>query len=248
MKNPSEERASMITEGRSTTDDEALAEFLSRISHDLNQPLRHLSSFSEFLQRDLSEGNQNRVHEDLDYIQDATHKLKQRLEALERLAEVKTRSLSPTRFDPSTVIREVLDELVLDEPETSIESDIPGIPEIKGDRFLFSILIEELLKNACQFSDSEPVNIQVTFETKGDGVTIGIRDRGIGIPNPDHNELFEPFVKADESSMQQGLGIGLTLCRAVLRKHQGRIWIEQVEGPGSLVRFFLPQSAAEVEG
>jgi signal transduction histidine kinase len=114
------------------------------------------------------------------------------------------------------------------------------IPPVLGDRVQLQQVILNLVLNACDaMSTVEPPEREISLTTVADGefVQIAIADRGVGIPEDQLESVFEPFV----THRPQGLGLGLSISRSIVRAHQGRIEAENnADGPGATFRCFLP--------
>jgi two-component system sensor histidine kinase KdpD len=127
--------------------------------------------------------------------------------------------------------------LLYEHPLTiSLPPDLPLVP-------LDSVLIEQvlinLLENAMKYTPpSSPIAIAATATR--DAITIEIADHGPGLPLGDEQRVFEKFYRAPVTKNRSGVGLGLTICRAIIAAHKGRIWAENRPGGGAVFRFTLP--------
>ena len=106
-------------------------------------------------------------------------------------------------------------------------------------------VVQNLLENALKFSDKQKHQVEICLRTEGEKVVLSVRDFGVGIPAQDHEKVFEPFYRVDKSRTKEtgGYGLGLSLCREILRAHGGEIRLESQPGQGTRVSAEWPLSA-----
>lgn len=113
--------------------------------------------------------------------------------------------------------------------------------QVKGDKQRIEQVITNLLSNAVKYSPKESL-ITVESNTGENDVTISIADEGYGIPEKDLDKVFDKFFRVTTNNMDtfQGMGLGLYLAAQIVLEHGGRIWVESIEGKGSVFYFTLP--------
>ena len=124
------------------------------------------------------------------------------------------------------------------------ELDLPQTPtRVRGDRQRFSQILLNLLSNAVKFTTRGGITVQLRCDSEN-GVLLRITDTGIGIPEADLERIMEPFTQADStlSRIHEGTGLGLSLSRALVEAHDGRLTIDSVFGKGSTATVHLPAS------
>lgn len=128
------------------------------------------------------------------------------------------------------------------------EALLPDLPPVLGDEDLLSRVLDNLLRNALEFT---PAGGRVTVSAGGGagGVTLSVRDTGQGIPAAFREKIFDKFAQAEVGAQggRRGTGLGLTLCRLAVEAHNGRIWVESTEGRGSCFFVTLPGAGEEAD-
>jgi signal transduction histidine kinase len=125
----------------------------------------------------------------------------------------------------------------------------PALSLVLGDRYLLGHAISNLLVNAIKYN-RENGTVWLTVTNQPDFVRVDVRDTGVGIPQADHGRVFDRFFRAANSAKTRasGSGLGLTIVRTVIQKHQGYIWLKSVEGEGSTFSFTIPRKDQRAEG
>ena len=115
------------------------------------------------------------------------------------------------------------------------------LPAVMGDRAQLEQLLQNLIANALKFRGDDRARVWVHAEP-GDGETvrIAVADGGIGIAPDQRDQVFEMFQRLHDREAYEGTGIGLAICRKIVERHGGRIWIDEREGGGAVFRFTLP--------
>lgn len=118
------------------------------------------------------------------------------------------------------------------------------LPVVEGDRAQLTLLVENLLSNAIKFHGEARPEVRITAE-QGEGEwVVSVRDNGMGIAPQQHERIFAVFQRLNPREHFPGNGIGLAICRRILERHGGRIWVESEPGRGSTFRFTLPLGVA----
>lgn len=224
-----------------------LDEFTYIASHDLQEPLRKLISFSRLLPQDLGGDLPERAAKDLGFITDAASRMQMLVQDLLALTRAGRAEL---QYEPAPLkssvdcALEALATQIVDSGATLICEELPVV---KGDRTLLAQLFQNLIGNALKFrrGDVSPA-IRVTCENVGGEWVFGVRDNGIGIKPQYAESVFAPFKRLHGRTEYAGTGIGLTICKKVVERHGGRIWVEPGEDGGAHFKFTL-RGVEEVE-
>lgn len=227
-----------------------LEEFAHVASHDLQEPLRKVVSFGDLLARALGDKLDPKCAQYLSLMQDATR----RLQTLIRDVLVMSRAdRAPLRKEPTRLeqcVRAALDLLSARLQETGAVVRIDPLPTVVVDPAQICQLYQNLVSNALKFRPPERTPaISITCEPGPQGPVLGVADNGIGIEPGYHDKIFEAFQRLHARDKYDGSGIGLAVCRKIVSRHGGTIWVESRVGEGSHFRFRLAQEpAAEPAG
>lgn len=221
-----------------------LDQFTYVASHDLQEPLRKVMAFSDWLRRDMGGDLPETADKDLRFICDATQRMQNLVQDLLALSRAGRISMARQTFRLDEAVDVALDNLSISLSESAARIDREPLPDVIGDPSLLAQLYQNLLSNALKYVDDHPPQIQITCR-EVDGVAVfGVQDCGIGL-KPDYAEqIFEPFKRLHGRGKYAGTGIGLAICRKIVQRHGGEIWVESAEGQGAHFRFTLGERAA----
>jgi PAS domain S-box-containing protein len=226
-----------------------LERFTYTASHDLKSPLITIQGFLGYLERDLQEGNTERMRNDIQRISAAVRKMERLLNDLLELSRIGRLSTAPQYVPFNTVVQEALELLAGRIAERQARICVaPDMPVVYGDRTRLVEVVQNLVDNALKFCDNQhtpDIVIGVIHDSQPSPIFF-VRDNGIGIEPKYHEQIFGLFNKLDPRS--EGTGIGLTIVRRIIEVHGGRIWVEST-GPGSGATFYfsLPVSATSMQ-
>ncbi|MBZ0267070.1 PAS domain S-box protein [bacterium] len=234
------------------TKNRELDDFTSVASHDLQEPLRKMTSFSDLLEQDLPGQLPEAAKADLDYIRDSARRMQRLIQDLLKLSRAGRAELDVESIPLDECVDAALQNLDVRIRESDAKVLRDPLPTRLGDRTLITLLFQNLIGNALKFvKDRRPV-VQITCERIGGEVVIGVRDNGIGIQEDARERIFTPFRRLHGRGEYEGSGIGLAICRKAVLRHHGWIRVESSPGEGSHFLFTLsdPGSAAarEVSG
>ncbi len=128
--------------------------------------------------------------------------------------------------------------------ESGAEVTCGELPAVMGDRSQLVQLMLNLIGNGLKYRGKEPPRVQVSAQRNGDQWRIAVRDNGIGIAPKHQARIFEIFQRLHDQQEYPGTGIGLAVCRRVVHRHGGRIWVESEPGHGSVFCFTLPEGVS----
>ena len=221
---------------RSNTD---LEQFAYVASHDLREPLRMIAIYTELLSRRY----RGSLDAEADGFIDTVLEGVARMEALIRdlltySATIHAEPLPRERFEAAEAVRVAMKELEPGVRESGTRIEIGPLPEVACDRVQFVRVIQNLLSNAMKYRSDVAPEIRIRADQE-DGVWIfSVEDNGIGIQSDYHETIFNPF-KRLHGREYQGTGVGLAICRRIIERHGGRIWVESSPGQGARFRFTI---------
>jgi PAS domain S-box-containing protein len=220
-----------------------MEQFIYTTSHDLRSPLVTISTFLEYLKSDMNSGNQERIVQDLQYIQGAAAKMKLLLDELLELSRIDRVDANPVRIELDAVLSEVQDVLAGFITEQKAELRLSGTNIIlHGDRSRLCQIWQNLIENAIKYRSEERVPLIELGTRLIDGeLVFFVKDNGIGIEPKYHQKIFGIFEKLDSRST--GAGLGLSMIKRIVEKRRGRVWVEsQGSDRGSCFFFTLPDA------
>jgi light-regulated signal transduction histidine kinase (bacteriophytochrome) len=121
------------------------------------------------------------------------------------------------------------------------------LPTVIGDHSQLVQLMQNLIGNGLKYHGDKPPHVHVSAERKGDEWTLSVRDNGIGIEAKHYERIFEMFKRLHDQKEYPGTGIGLAICRRVVERHNGRIWLESEPGHGSVFHFTIPEGTVKTK-
>lgn len=219
--------------------------FFSIIAHDLKSPFVSLLGFSEFLYKENEELSKDEIQEYSHYILDSSKKLFNLLENLLEWSRIQTGHLKfdPKRFVINSILRERVDLFKSNAYSKGIDlifADIEDI-EILADENMIDTVIRNFISNALKYTATGGF-VMVRLGKKDDECIVSVKDNGMGMNETILNQLFKvEHVKSREGTAEEkGTGLGLVLCKEMINKNKGKIWVESTEGEGSKFSFSLP--------
>jgi len=221
---------------------EALGDFSHVVAHDLRAPLRAVRTYTELLAQHLESSLDPASRQFMNFVIDGSERMEKLIESLLRYAE-SGNNLSLSRINLNAIVeglRHSLEPLIR-ESGAVITSDT--LPDLQADPVRILQLFQNLIVNAIHYRDLEAPRIHIASSLAGDEYRFSISDNGIGIA-PEHFEtIFAPLTRLHSKDVP-GSGIGLALCRKIVERHGGRIWVQSAAGQGATFFFTLPANAS----
>lgn len=217
-----------------------LDDFTRMVSHDLQQPLRTITSFGELLSENLTGELDEESALYLKYMMDAASRMRELIQDLLKLSRTARIGLESASIDLHHIVNDVVDLLKVAIQEKGVAIDIEDLPTVVGDRRLLTQLFQNLMSNAIKFSDEASPLVRVTAQRDGNHWVLGVQDSGIGIDAEQQQRVFEPFVRLHTRSDYPGTGLGLSVCKKCVTRHGGKLWVESTPGAGAHFKFTIP--------
>lgn len=234
-----ERRVEERTRELSRMNDE-LRQFAYVASHDLQEPLRTVASYAQLLARRYRGKLDQDADEFIAYMVSGVtrmHTLLNDMLAYSRVTESRDRPLAPANLN--AVVQSALMNLDLTISENHAAVHVDPLPTLHGDEIQLTQVFQNLIGNAIKYKSEEPPQISITAEEGQDEWTICISDNGIGV-DPQYSERIFGIFKRLHGRELPGTGMGLAICKRIVERHNGRIWVEPGNGAGSRFCFTLP--------
>jgi len=217
-----------------------LQQFTSVVSHELREPLRMVTGFLDLLRRRYGEQLDEHAREYIDYAHDGAARMQSLIEKLLAYARLDQHRPDRRPVDCNDVLARAIGMLQIAIDEHQAEITFDPLPTVAGDDVELGLVFRNLLSNAIKFHGDERPRIHIGAQRQQNEWLFTVRDHGIGIAAEDTRRIFDMFVRTHSRSRFPGNGIGLAICRKVITRHGGRIWVERPADGGSLFCFTLP--------
>lgn len=225
---------------RSNTD---LEHFAYLVAHDLQGPLRAISSFSELIRERVDAARDPVLAEYIGILIKSSREMKSFIEAI----------LSYSKLSAGTHLTEVVDLNEIVEEILRLDlADLKGLgvsykslPKVTGNRVLLKRLLANLIENAFKFKKpNHDAHVHISSEKEGTLWKFGVQDNGIGVDADNQNKVFRLFARC-HAQRTSGMGIGLAVCKKIIDIHGGKIWLTSTPNEGSTFHFTLPEVQIE---
>ncbi|MEJ2701146.1 MAG: PAS domain S-box protein [Sedimentisphaerales bacterium] len=217
-----------------------LEQFAYVASHDLQEPLRAVSGFVTLLQNRLKDALDEKTTEYMDFTVDGVKRMQTLINGLLAYSRIDTRGKPPERTDSNKSLEEALLDLQTSIRESDAEITFDSLPTVHIDPVQLTQLFQNLISNAIKFRSELRPEIHVSAVRSNRAWQFAVKDNGIGL-DPEYRErIFMIFQRLHTRKKYPGTGIGLSLCKKIVERHGGRIWVESEQGRGSTFYFTVP--------
>ena len=218
-----------------------LEQFACVASHDLQEPLRMVTNYLQLLERRYKDKIGEDGGEFIAYAMEGAARMKNLINDLLEFSRVGTSERPFTAVDSAAAFRNALSNLEVTIKESGASVTHDPLPMVNADEKQLVQLFQNLVANAIKFRSAEAPRIQVSASQKGSEWIFSVRDNGIGIDPRFAGRIFVLFQRLHGKEEYPGTGIGLALCRKIVERHGGRIWMESAPGKGATFFFTLPK-------
>jgi PAS domain S-box-containing protein len=218
-----------------------LEQFAYIASHDLQEPLRMVSSFTQMLARRYEGKLDKDADEYISYAVDGARRMQKLLNDLLAYSRVtsKARPFEPT--DCESVLEQTLGNLRLAIEDTGAVVTHDPLPTLPADETQLIQLFQNLLGNALKFRGDDCPSVHVSARKRGPNWIFSVRDNGIGVAPEHYERIFQVFQRVRAKTDYPGTGIGLAICKKIVERHGGEIWVTSKPGKGTTFSFSLPR-------
>lgn len=225
---------------------EDLRQFAYVAAHDLQEPLRMVASFTQLIGQRYKGRLDADADEFIGFAVDGAQRMQMLIKDLLAYCQLGTGGQQPSNTSSLGALEEALGNLkgAIEESGATITNDV--LPDIVADRSQLVQLFQNLLSNAIKYRGVAPPRVHVSVRaTEADEWVFSVRDNGIGIEPKYFERIFIMFQRLHGRAQFSGTGIGLTMCKKIVERHGGRIWVEANAGPGTTFYFALPAGGAQ---
>ena len=209
-------------------------------SHDLQEPLRMVTSYLQLLARRYQHRLDADADEFIQFAVDGAARMKNLIEGLLTYSRVTRHGQGFVDTDCNEVLRAVLTDLKFAIADAQARVEAGDLPAVLGDSPQLRQLLQHLISNSLKFRSERQPEIRITARQRGDEWLFSVRDNGIGIAPAYLERIFVIFQRLHAHKDYPGTGIGLAVCRRIVEWHGGRIWVESEEGRGAVFYFTVP--------
>jgi PAS domain S-box-containing protein len=217
-----------------------LEQFSYIASHDLQEPLRMVGSYTQLLEQRYGPQLDDDAREFLRYAQEGATRMRELIDALLAYSRIDSRAQAFQRVAMSQVLTMALANLRASVEQANAELTVNGsMPDVEGDPVQLGQVLQNLIGNAIKFHGPKPPHIWISAERRGPEWQFSVRDDGIGILPEYQDRIFVLFQRLHSREEYAGTGIGLSVCKKVVERHGGRLWVESTGTPGQGTTFLF---------
>ena len=215
-----------------------LEQFAYVASHDLQEPLRMVSSYLDLLQTELGDDLDGETEEYFAFAIDGAERMQAMIDGLLTFSRVQTQADPFESVDPNRILDDTRQDLQLKIENARATVTSGDLPTIEADANQLGQLFQNLIKNAIEHGGENTV-VEITARKRADATEFAVADNGPGIPDYRQDDIFDIF---DTGGDSDGTGIGLAVCQEIVDRHGGAIWLESEEGEGTTFYFTIPDA------
>jgi PAS domain S-box-containing protein len=220
-----------------------LEQFAYMASHDLQEPLRMVTSFVKLLEKRYKGQLDSNADEYIYYAVDGAERMQKLIKDLLTYSRITSKNEEFELVNLESIVDKSILNLTVSIKENNARITYDALPTIMADPSLITQLFQNLVGNAIKFrAEDEAPEIHVKAEDNGDEWIFQVIDNGIGIDSQHKDLIFEVFQRLHEKNEYPGTGIGLSMCQKIIERHNGDIWVESELGEGSKFCFTIPKS------
>jgi light-regulated signal transduction histidine kinase (bacteriophytochrome) len=234
------ERALKETTVKLTSSNTDLQQFAYVASHDLQEPLRAVAGFLTLIAKKEKERLDSETEGWINHAVEGAQRMRSLINDLLAYARIESRGkeLKETDCNAALAIAKKDLSVVLEETEAQIISE--DLPKVLGEQGQLAQLFQNLIGNALKFHDVEKPVVTISVHRKNDDWLFAVKDNGLGFDQSHAERIFVIFQRLQGREVHKGTGIGLSICKKIVERHGGKIWVESAIGKGSTFFFTIP--------
>ena len=218
-----------------------LQQFAFVASHDLQEPVRKLLFYSDFLLNQIDHISKEKTAESLKTIQRSAVRMRVLIRDLLVFSQINKEATKFTRVDLQKTAREAMQDFEITIEEKGAKLVIEDLPVIDGDERMMSQLFENLISNSLKYAKQNvPPEITIRHRLRKDNIELIFEDNGIGFDEQYLSQMFTLFQRLHDRTVYEGTGLGLAICKKIVDLHHGKLWATSKEGKGATFYVSLP--------
>jgi signal transduction histidine kinase len=217
-----------------------LEQFAYVASHDLQEPLRMIASYTQLLADRYRGQLDERADKYIHYAVDGAVRMQALIQDLLKFSRVGKAEIEPKITESRAVVEQALNNLQVAVNDSGAVVSWIGLPVVMADSSQLTQVFQNLIANAIKFRGAETPAIQIAVEKKDSEWVFTVSDNGIGISAENWEDVFVIFRRLHARTEYAGNGIGLAICKKIIQRHGGKLWIEAQTKPGCCFKFTLP--------
>ncbi len=211
-----------------------LERFAYIASHDLKSPLNNIINFSNLLQSELKDTKNLRVTQYVDFIRSGSIKMNMLIEDVLEYSKLSSDSTSNDKTDLNIILQSITDSISEYIHQKNAQVKVNGpLPTIRAHRTKMYLLFKNLIENGIKYNQSVSPHIEISFKKKELTYLFSVKDNGIGISSEFHQKIFDMFSRLHAENEYEGTGLGLALCKKIVRSLDGEIFVISEENKGA---------------
>lgn len=222
---------------------EALEQFAYVCSHDLKEPLRTITIYTELLKTRYAGKLDPDADDFIQYVVNGAGRMSELINSLLEFSRA-GRPIKPEKAPAGTIVRNAIASLEPMIRETGAKITVGDLPDLEADRVQIERLFQNLIANSLKYRCEAPPRVEISAQRQAGNWLFAVKDNGIGIAPAYHEKIFILFQQLHPLNAYPGVGIGLAVCRQIIERHEGRIWVESQPGAGATFYFTLPARSA----
>lgn len=220
-----------------------MEEFVYALSHDLNEPLRMVSSFLQLTRMRIQDKLDEETMQFMDYASGGAQRMSTMIKDLLEFSRTGSVGQDFSICNTKTILDEAIANLHTVIKENNAIVHIPdNLPTLLGSASQLTRLFQNLIGNAIKYKSSAAPEIEITIKEFNDYYYFSVKDNGIGIASEHYRDIFKIFKRLHTAGSYKGSGIGLAVCKKIAEMHGGNIWVESLPGKGSNFHFTLKKN------
>lgn len=222
-----------------------LEQFAYVASHDLQEPLRAVTSYTQMLSRKYQNNLDEKADKYINYIVDGATRMQQLINDLLTYSRVGRQKLELTTTDCNAVLEQIFRNLQVTIMESNGVITYDSLPTVMADTAQLTQLFQNLIANALKYHGEDPPKVHISATRQEAEWVFSVQDNGIGIDPQYAERIFIIFQRLHTRRSYPGTGIGLAICKKIVELHKGRIWVESQPGAGTTFLFTIPIDATD---